>query len=487
MGKRRVNIEIASGIVDLVLDMADEVYDMTLQAPNKKLTKAQWREFSGIFAEGKKVSLRNVRKAIVDADAVRKDDEGTLQIPEQVPAFRLLSIFNKEPALHDLFQFISNSGLFNLDQLKPELVMHMSETLNLEQFLVAGNGGLVSNESLGRIVMNMYSGAQGVVSSTQRSPINSAMLIEDKFIAEEIKEVADEGEEAGVEQPGKIPSELPLKMAILGRAFSGKKTIASQLQEKYGGNTNVKLFNMDEVIKEALDYITPKKVDEAALEAQKKQKKGKAEEVVNVDIFEGKNVGGYKKLATEIKEQFFKDYEGDNLPQQVDLPNLVFDDQILVNLFIERLKLEYEGVDLEVSKEDIENGIKREKEIVEQLESMEENTAAAAPAKGAKGAPKGQKAPDEALREELESIRTVAPKGWILLDFPRNLTQMKMLETSLSGFESKADQVKDQAMQKYEAWAQIATPPTLIDEAATGCFEAHDSGFDGVLILETPE
>ena len=40
MGKRRVNIEIASGIVDLVLDMADEVYDMTLQAPNKKLTKA---------------------------------------------------------------------------------------------------------------------------------------------------------------------------------------------------------------------------------------------------------------------------------------------------------------------------------------------------------------------------------------------------------------------------------------------------------------
>ena len=175
------------------------------------------------------------------------------------------------------------------------------------------------------------------------------------------------------------------------------------------------------------------------------------------------------------------------MPQQVDLANLVFDDQMLVNLFIERLKLEYEGVDLEVSKEDLESGIKREKEIVEQLESMEENTAAAAPAKPAKGAPKGQKAPDESLREELESIRTVAPKGWILLDFPRNLTQMKMLETSLSGFESKADQVKDQAMQKYEAWAQIATPPTLIDEAATGNFEAHDSGFDGVLILETPE
>ena len=59
---------------------------------------------------------------------------------------------------------------------------------------------------------------------------------------------------------------------------------------------------MDEIIKEALDYITPKKVDEAALEAAKKQKKGKQEEVVNVDIFEGKQVSSYKKLAHEMKD-----------------------------------------------------------------------------------------------------------------------------------------------------------------------------------------
>ena len=39
------------------------------------------------------------------------------------------------------------------------------------------------------------------------------------------------------------------------------------LVEKYGGDKNIRIFNMDDVIKEALDYITPKKVDEAALEA----------------------------------------------------------------------------------------------------------------------------------------------------------------------------------------------------------------------------
>ena len=75
-----------------------------------------------------------------------------------------------------------------------------------------------------------------------------------------------------------MPSELPFKLAILGRAFSGKKTIAKELQERYGGEKCIKIFNMDEIIKEALDYITPKKVDEATLEAAKKAKKGKVEE-----------------------------------------------------------------------------------------------------------------------------------------------------------------------------------------------------------------
>ena len=72
-----------------------------------------------------------------------------------------------------------------------------------------------------------------------------------------------------------IPSDLPIKLAILGRAFSGKKTIANMLVEKYGGKDNIRVFNMDEIIKEALDYITPKKIDEAAIEATKKAKKGK--------------------------------------------------------------------------------------------------------------------------------------------------------------------------------------------------------------------
>ena len=77
---------------------------------------------------------------------------------------------------------------------------------------------------------------------------------------------------------------------------------------------------------------------------------------------------------------------------------------------------------------------------------MEDSQAAVGDSKkGAKGAAtKGGKGnSDESLKDELESIRSVSKKGWILLDFPRSLDQMKILETCLTGYVCKTDMPKD--------------------------------------------
>ena len=68
----------------------------------------------------------------------------------------ITSNFRKEPALHDLYQFMSNSGSFNLDQLKCELVMHWGEQLKIEKFLLPGEGKLVKNEELGQMLEDLY-------------------------------------------------------------------------------------------------------------------------------------------------------------------------------------------------------------------------------------------------------------------------------------------------------------------------------------------
>ena len=192
------------------------------------------------------------------------------------------------------------------------------------------------------------------------------------------------------------------------------------------------IFNMDEIIIEALEYVAPKKVDETAVDPKAKQAKGKPNKTnedmsLTMDRFEGKNTSTFKEIATNMKNQFFSDYEGE-LAQKKDLITLVPDDAMLVNLFVERLKLEYAGVDLEHNMEEIEAGVTREAEIEAQLAEMEVSKDSADPA-AAKGKPdkkaaKGgdKKAPDELLKDELEAIKKFKMKGWILLDFPKSLS-----------------------------------------------------------------
>jgi hypothetical protein len=61
-----VNIEIASELIDLIMDVSNETFDIMKSRDDKKLTKEEWRDFMSIFKDGKRVSLRNVVKKHVD-------------------------------------------------------------------------------------------------------------------------------------------------------------------------------------------------------------------------------------------------------------------------------------------------------------------------------------------------------------------------------------------------------------------------------------
>ena len=75
-----------------------------------------------------------------------------------------------------------------------------------------------------------------------------------------------------------------IKLSLLGRAFSGRKTVAKQMQDVLG--QDVAILHIDEIIKEAIEYISPKKVDESVVvdPKAKGKAKGKADEAVVVDV-----------------------------------------------------------------------------------------------------------------------------------------------------------------------------------------------------------
>jgi len=190
-------------------------------------------------------------------------------------------------------------------------------------------------------------------------------------------------------------------MALLGRAFSGRRTVAKQMQELLGQDVNI--LHIDEIIKEAMDYIAPKEVEEAQTKVDPKAKgKGKAkDEPVVTDIFEGKNTALYKEIAQKIKDQYFN---GEQIPRKVDLAEFILDDALLNGLVVERLKLLTEGKTAK-GPEQIKQGVAREREILKQLDEIEQaaQAVAADPKAKGKGAGKGPSA--EALNAELNEIK----------------------------------------------------------------------------------
>lgn len=85
--------------------------------------------------------------------------------------------------------------------------------------------------------------------------------------------------------PNDIPNYLPLKIALLGHSFAGKKTIATILKSKYG----VEIINPEQIFKEAVEYAFPPQEDD---KDKKKaiQKRGKET-----------GVGGRKKGQSPAK------------------------------------------------------------------------------------------------------------------------------------------------------------------------------------------
>lgn len=136
------------------MDLGEEVFATTLSRKNKKLTKAEWREFSDIFISGKKVSLRNVVKKV----AASSDDKDSLyagspQKDEIHSAIELITQNSNEPSLHDFFQFLCSSGIFNLAQLDSALLERIISEMGLKN--ANKDGYLTLNQQAGLIIENL--------------------------------------------------------------------------------------------------------------------------------------------------------------------------------------------------------------------------------------------------------------------------------------------------------------------------------------------
>ena len=117
--KRKVNIEVISEVVDLILDVANEAYEKTSKRKSRKLEKPEWREWMSIFADGKLVShvvgdhQNSMSQQLIDEEMTREQSYDPLQ-DNSKQLENILDEMKYDPAYEDLLQYLGVSGMFNL-------------------------------------------------------------------------------------------------------------------------------------------------------------------------------------------------------------------------------------------------------------------------------------------------------------------------------------------------------------------------------------
>ena len=125
--KRRVNVEIASELVDLLMDVAESAFeylDQNKEQPDiddRLLNKKVWREWMGVFTEGKKVSEANI--VITQEEEVEQTDVDSNPLAqllgygvENVTPSQIIDKVKGEMVYSEFLQYLTVSGVMNLQK-----------------------------------------------------------------------------------------------------------------------------------------------------------------------------------------------------------------------------------------------------------------------------------------------------------------------------------------------------------------------------------
>ena len=206
--------------------------------------------------------------------------EGTLyDILEDAkqPIDRVIDVVKNEQCYSDMLEYLSTSGIFNLTEANQEWIQF---PLNIAS-------------TLKKLDINSQ------IFKHKHSPANPDIgTMISQFMNSDVKEEKKEDLAIG------LPHYLTLKLCLLGRSCAGKRTISKQIQDLYPAG-KIKVFRMDELIREVLEYINPKPVtDAAALDKGKKAPpaKGKVEETQPTDAYAGLDTKDYKEIGNQLKK-----------------------------------------------------------------------------------------------------------------------------------------------------------------------------------------
>ncbi|CAD8061769.1 unnamed protein product [Paramecium primaurelia] len=282
-----------------------------------------------------------------------------------------------------------------------------------------------------------------------KSTQNDNQLMANISLAEFLFEITDELYPMQPLKEG-INYYLPLKISLIGGKFSGRKTTAKYLNLKYG----LEIIDIESIIKESLKLAFP------PVEDPKKKKDTK--KVIEIPIVENPEL---KEYGLQINE-----YKDTVIPDELLLKGILIK---LNQTFNQRTPLQV----AQEMKEAKEMQLKKDQQpvVVEEVKKTSKKP-------GKKDALQSTGPTQEDLiKEYINSKQFYYTKGMVLIGFPENANQAKMLEEQLTGFipyEERLNQIAEEKKKKFQELLDIPT-----QEESN---KIQQSGIDLIINLDTP-
>ena len=267
-------------------------------------------------------------------------------------------------------------------------------------------------------------------------------------------------------------SHIPIKMCLIGHSFSGRKTQAKLLSNKY---PKLKYYSIEKIID---DYFNEYERLHTPIENNPKLKNPKKNQIEQLKIQRLEELKQYEE-AFKIIEPYIQDNK-----KCKDLT-----DEAKINIFIMQLKKDFLAKEGDIYAE-VTRRNARKQAIEQDLERIKEE----AEKKKKYGAKEIRE--QQLLMKELEDLVKDGYSGFILVDFPNTYNQFVKLENTLTGFVQQIDK-EENLRDKYlglltfsldKTYANISNLcPEVMNYLGHGGDALYKSFFNNYIWLEIDE
>jgi len=419
--------------MDKIFDIADEAYNHMQDLDGKTWDERNWNEWLKLFVH--KQTVEGTMAELLSAEDTACETEAQGQLDES--------------ELHD---YVKNEGQWP-STLVSENKINLADVLNPKVEVAApAKGAKPAGKAPAQSDVVMDEADLEVADTPANNFIFGDVI--DQLIKLHYPSRPD------TKHPP-TPNWLALKVCLVGYPFSGKKTQAALIKEKYG----LDVFIMEELIQEAIEF-----------NPEEQRLNSPSAPIVDLGSYDYADLSEDEVLDLNVNEEMAA--IGKEIKEQL-LNGEEISDALYVRLFITKLRVTYTYKCPITKRREAEVKAHRFVEITKRIGDIETE-------KQKEDLPKKEKKrladEESALNLEMADMEKLPTNGWVLVDFPSSYAQAKLLEEALSGYRPHEELEPTEREKEIKDALLLVQPTPESDMAKT----LIPSGLDAVIWLDCP-